>query len=103
MKKFFALTMALCMMFVFCACGVDKDDTDKTGSQNNASVTSAIKETVPKFKVTVTDADGNAVEGVIRLLLFLALTVMSIQVMKIFILNLAQPNTHLKLPKSRRK
>lgn len=64
MKKFLAFILAFCMLFVLCACGADKTDTDTKNPENKAEVTSEIKETSPKFKVTVTDEEGNAVAGV---------------------------------------
>lgn len=64
MKKFLALILCLCMVFVLCACGADKNETETVSEKKN-EVTSAIKDTAPKFRVTVTDADGNKIEGVV--------------------------------------
>ena len=69
MKKLLALIMAVLMVLSLCACGADKTDTKTNDNieQNSSSEledTSSEEETTPKFEVTVTDADGNAVQGV---------------------------------------
>lgn len=65
MKKLLALILALAMVFCLCACGGDSNgSTDKDPTENQTqNDTSSKEETTPEFKVTVTDADGNAVKG----------------------------------------
>ncbi len=58
-KKFFATILSVALMFCLCACG------GNDAAKPNESKTEENKTHVPKFNVTVTDTDGNAVEGVI--------------------------------------
>ncbi len=58
-KKFFAIILSFALIFCLCACG--GNGTPK----NDESKIEENKTHAPKFSVTVTDADGNAVEGVI--------------------------------------
>ena len=66
--KLLALILAFCMVLCLCACGADKNGpTGNTPIDNPTQTdteTSSKEETTPKFEVTVTDADGNAVKGV---------------------------------------
>lgn len=66
MKKLLALILALCMVFALCACGSNDTPTVTPDNQEQSSQTetSSKEETTPKFEVTVTDTDGNAVKGV---------------------------------------
>ena len=68
MKKILALILAFGMVLCLCACGADKNGpTGNTPIDNQTQTdteTSSKEETTPKFEVTVTDADGNAVKGV---------------------------------------
>lgn len=66
MKKLLAFVLAVAMVFCFCACGNNETKTDNTDTQVQSSQTenSSKEETTPKFEVTVKDADGNVVEGV---------------------------------------
>lgn len=66
MKKLLALIIALGMILSLCACGDNETKTDDTDTKVQSSQTenSSKEETTPKFQVTVTDADGNAVKGV---------------------------------------
>lgn len=70
MKKLLAFVLALAMVFSLCACGADKNGPTKNEpiqnqTQNDASADSSSKEqTTPEFKVTVTDAEGNTIKGV---------------------------------------
>lgn len=65
MKKLLTLILALLMILSLCACGSDSTDNDPVDNPTtDSSQTSSKEETTPKFEVTVTDADGNAVSGV---------------------------------------
>ncbi len=67
MKKIIALVLAVCMLLCFCACGTDKNGPTKNepvNNQTNNTQTSSKEDTTPKFEVTVTDEEGNAVKGV---------------------------------------
>ncbi len=66
MKKLLALIMAIAMVLCLCACGADNTDKPNVDNkpQSSQNETSSKEETTPKFEVTVTDADGNAVKGV---------------------------------------
>lgn len=59
--KILTLTLSFIMIFCLCACASDKE----TVIEDNQSKIEVLKEQIPKFKVTVTDNEGNAVEGVI--------------------------------------
>ncbi len=66
MKKILALILALAMVFCLCACGGDSNGptgTEPLANQTQDDVSSK-EEATPKFEVTVTDQDGNAVKGV---------------------------------------
>lgn len=66
MKKFLTLILSVSMLFCLSACGnnaEDKTDTD-VKPQSSQSDTSSQEESTPKFEVTVTDSEGNAVKGV---------------------------------------
>lgn len=67
MKKLLAFVLAVAMVFCLCACGGDSNDSnvnEPIDNKNNSSQASSKEETTPKFEVTVKDADGNVVEGV---------------------------------------
>lgn len=66
MKKILAIVLALGMILSLCACGSDeaKKPTIENKPQGTQTETSSKEETVPKFEVTVVDADENAVKGV---------------------------------------
>ncbi|MBR5472493.1 MAG: hypothetical protein IKU82_00740 [Clostridia bacterium] len=64
MKKLLALGLTFLMIFSLCACGNDSTDKDPVENPTDSSQTSSKEDTTPKFEVTVTDADGNAVAGV---------------------------------------
>ena len=66
MKKLFALILALCMVFCFCACGSDTtEETEKTSkpAESQDDVASQEEETA-KFTVTVVDQNGDPVPNV---------------------------------------
>ncbi len=66
MKKLLALILAFGMILCLCACGGDNNgptNNEPINNQTNTETSSKV-ETTPKFEVTVTDADGNSVEGV---------------------------------------
>ncbi len=64
MKKLLAFVLAVAMVFCLCACGADSNVNEPIDNKNNSSQVSSKEETTPKFEVTVKDADGNVVEGV---------------------------------------
>lgn len=69
MKKLFAFVLTLCMIFSLCACGSQQDSNgpsgnEPIGNESSSAQVSSKEETAPKFEVTVTDAEGNAVKGV---------------------------------------
>lgn len=65
--------LALCMVFGLCACAKTEvpDNTENDGTENvqndanNEENEEDTTESKPEFKVTVTDANGAAVEGVV--------------------------------------
>ena len=63
MKKLFAIILAFCMIFTFCACGADKNgpnDNDVINNEQNDAATSS-QEEVAKFKVILVDQNGDPV------------------------------------------
>lgn len=67
MKKLLAFVLAVAMVFCLCACGGDSNNSNANepiDNKNNSSQATSKEETTPEFKVTVEDADGNVVEGV---------------------------------------
>ncbi len=58
-KKFLIFLLSAFLVLCMCACG------GKSSTDDNQSKTQQVTNTAPKFVVNVTDADGNAVEGVI--------------------------------------
>lgn len=67
MKKIFALVLAFCMILCLCACGNDTNGptgNEQLNNKTDSTQTSSNQESTPKFEVTVNDADGNAVKGV---------------------------------------
>ena len=67
MKKIFALVLAFCMILCLCACGTDTNGptgNEQLNNKTDSTQTSSNQESTPKFEVTVNDADGNAVKGV---------------------------------------
>jgi len=65
-KKVLALLLALSMVFCFCACGGNTDDTttNTTESTTNENPTESTTEEKAAFTVKVVDEGGNAVSGV---------------------------------------
>lgn len=60
LKKFFAIVLSFAIIFCLCACSQEKGAVE-----NNESKLEEYKKYAPKFNVTVTDTDGNAIDGVI--------------------------------------
>lgn len=66
MKKFLALFAALCLLLCMTACGnsTGTETPDATETSSVAETTTAATESASAFEVTVVDADGNPVQGV---------------------------------------
>lgn len=56
-KKVVILISVLCLTFCLCSCGGEQDSDIKQPETS--------KNSAPKIEVTVTDTDGNAIEGVV--------------------------------------
>jgi len=67
MKKIITLILAVVFCICLCACDSEQPETNqpqKEPASSQSEVSSNQEESMPKFEVIVTDADGNAVEGV---------------------------------------
>ena len=65
MKKFLTVALVFCLIFSLCACGNNKNNSTGNDATQNQTEKENIKNTAPKFMVTVTDAEGNLIEGVV--------------------------------------
>ena len=64
MKKILTIVLAFGIIFALCACGNNVNTPNTDVEKPNNTQTSSKEEAAPKFEVTVTDEEGNAVKGV---------------------------------------
>ena len=65
MKKFLAITLVICVLLGLCACGSKNSPSGSNNTPQNQTQKENVTTTSPKFSVTVTDDDGNIIEGVV--------------------------------------
>ncbi len=65
MKKFLTITLVICVLLGLCACGSKNSPSGSNNTPQNQTQNENVTNTSPKFSVTVTDDDGNIIEGVV--------------------------------------